>query len=77
VISYLLALCLFARLHRRLGMPQLLAVAMSLQFILSPYVYGTSFRAITENLAALFVVVAVERLERFRQPSTSLRRHSS
>jgi hypothetical protein len=67
VISYLLAWAVFGLLHRRLGVGRLPALALTLLFILSPYVFGPSFRVVTDNLALLFVVLAVERLERFRQ----------
>ena len=39
---------------------------MTLLFTLSPYVLGSSFRVITDNLATLFIVLALERFERFR-----------
>jgi 4-amino-4-deoxy-L-arabinose transferase-like glycosyltransferase len=67
VISYGLALAVFGLLHRRLGMERLQALALSLLFVLSPYVFGQSFRLVTDNLAMLFSVVALERFERFRQ----------
>ena len=40
---------------------------MTLLFTLSPYVLGSSFRVITDNLATLFIVLALERFERFRE----------
>lgn len=67
VISYGLALAVFALLHRRLALHRLPALAMTLLFVLSPYVFGTSFRVLTDNLATLFVVLAIERLERYRE----------
>jgi 4-amino-4-deoxy-L-arabinose transferase-like glycosyltransferase len=67
LISYLLALATFLLLHRRLGMQRLQALALTLLFVLSPYVFGTSFRLLTDNLALLFVVLALERFERFRE----------
>ncbi len=67
IISYLLALALYALLRRRLRLDQPAALALTLLFVLSPYVFGTSFRVMTDNLAALFIVVALERLERFRE----------
>ena len=67
VISYLLALAVYVLLERRLGLRRLQALALSVLFVLSPYVFGTSFRAITDNLATLFIVLAIERFERFRQ----------
>jgi len=67
VISYALAWAVFYLLHRRLGIRRFLALALAVVFLLSPYVFGDSFRVMTDNLALLLVVVAVERLERFRQ----------
>jgi len=48
VISYLLALAVYVLLERRLGLRRLQALALSVLFVLSPYVFGTSFRAITD-----------------------------
>jgi 4-amino-4-deoxy-L-arabinose transferase-like glycosyltransferase len=67
LISYALALAVYRLLHRRLGLNRLQALALSLLFALSPYVFGTSFRAITDNLATLFIVLAIERFERYRE----------
>lgn len=67
LISYALALAVFALLHERLRLRLLPALAMSLLFVLSPYIFGTSFRVLTDNLATLFVVLAIERLERYRE----------
>lgn len=67
VISYGLAWAVFQLLHRRLGLQRTPALALAVAFLLSPYVFGPSFRVMTDNLALLLVVVALERLERFRQ----------
>jgi 4-amino-4-deoxy-L-arabinose transferase-like glycosyltransferase len=67
LISYLLALAVYALLHRRLKLSRNLALGLSLLFVLSPYVFGQSFRLGTDNLALLFSVLAIERLERFRE----------
>jgi 4-amino-4-deoxy-L-arabinose transferase-like glycosyltransferase len=67
LISYLAALAVFVLLHRRLGLDRATALVLSLLFALSPYMYGGSFRLLTDNLATLFVVVALERFERFRE----------
>jgi hypothetical protein len=66
-ISYVLALAVYYLLRRRLELERLAALSLALLFLLSPYVFGTSFRVITDNLATLFIVVAVERFERSRQ----------
>jgi 4-amino-4-deoxy-L-arabinose transferase-like glycosyltransferase len=67
LISYALGLAVYALLHRRLGLGRLSALVFAVLFVLSPYVYGTSFRAITDNLATLFIVLSVERFERYRE----------
>ncbi len=67
VISYVLALAVYYLLRRRLGFARSQALVLSLLFMLSPYVFGTSFRAITDNLATLLIVVAIERFERYRE----------
>jgi len=66
-ISYVLALAVYQLLCRRLRLDRLAALALALLFVLSPYVFGTSFRVITDNLATLLIVVALERFERFRE----------
>ncbi|MGD0197806.1 MAG: glycosyltransferase family 39 protein [Solirubrobacteraceae bacterium] len=66
-ISYVLALAVYHLLRRRLGFERLAALALALLFVLSPYVFGTSFRVITDNLATLLIVVALERFECARQ----------
>ncbi|HUE27682.1 MAG TPA: glycosyltransferase family 39 protein [Solirubrobacteraceae bacterium] len=67
LISYLLALAVYGLLRRRLRLAQPAALALTVLFVLSPYVYGTSFRVITDNLATLFIVLALDRFERFRE----------
>jgi 4-amino-4-deoxy-L-arabinose transferase-like glycosyltransferase len=66
-ISYALALAVYGLLHRRLRMERYQALALTLLFVLSPYVFGQSFRLVTDNLALLFSVLAIERFERFRE----------
>ncbi|MBV9310815.1 MAG: glycosyltransferase family 39 protein [Solirubrobacterales bacterium] len=67
LISYLAALVLYALLVRRRALRQQTALLLSLLFALSPYVYGTSFRVMTDNLALLLVIVALERFEAYRK----------
>ncbi len=64
-ISFALALAAHSLLHGRLGQPEPIALALALLFALSPYVLGSSFRVITDNLATLFIVLALERCHRF------------
>ena len=67
LISYALAWAVFLLLNRRLGLGRVTALALTLAFALSPYVFGESFRVVTDNLAMLLIVIAIERLERFRE----------
>jgi hypothetical protein len=67
LISYALAWAVFLLLSRRLSLGRGPALALTLLFALSPYVFGESFRVVTDNLTMLLVVIAVDRLERFRQ----------
>ncbi len=67
LISYGLVLAVFNLLYRRLEMDRYQALALTLLFELSPYVFGQSFRLGTDNLAMLFSVLAIERFEAFRE----------
>ncbi len=67
LISYGLALAVFGLLAKRLRMDRLQALAMTLLFVISPYVFGQSFRLGTDNLALLFSILAIDRFERFRE----------
>jgi 4-amino-4-deoxy-L-arabinose transferase-like glycosyltransferase len=67
LISYLLALAVFGLLHGRIGIERRAALALTLLFALSPYVFGYSFRLMTDNLALLFTVLGLERFERYRE----------
>jgi 4-amino-4-deoxy-L-arabinose transferase-like glycosyltransferase len=67
LISYFAALIVFVLLRRRLGLERSTALFLSLLFALSPYMYGGSFRLLTDNLATLFTLAALERFERFRE----------
>lgn len=66
-ISYLLALEVYYLLRARLELERLAALALALLFVLSPYVFGTAFRVITDNLATLLIIIALERFERSRE----------
>ena len=67
LISYLLALAVYGLLTRRLAMDSPQATILALLFALSPYVFGQSFRLVTDNLALLFSVLALDRFEASRQ----------
>jgi 4-amino-4-deoxy-L-arabinose transferase-like glycosyltransferase len=67
LISYAAALVLFVLLERRVGLDRFTALVLALLFALSPYVYAISFRLLTDNLAILFSLLALERFERFRE----------
>jgi 4-amino-4-deoxy-L-arabinose transferase-like glycosyltransferase len=66
-ISYAAVLVLFRLLVRQVGLRQPQAFALALVFALSPYFFGASFTLLTDNLAILFALLAVERFERFRR----------
>lgn len=65
LISYALALAVYRLLRRRLDQPQPVALGLALLFTLSPYVLGSAFRVITDNLATLFIVLALDRCQAF------------
>ena len=43
------------------------AFALTLAFALSPYFFGASFTLLTDNLAILFALLALERIHRYSQ----------
>ena len=65
-ISYGMALALLHLLRRATPLAAWPAFALTLLFVLSPYVLGASFTLLTDNLALLFALLALERIERFR-----------
>jgi hypothetical protein len=64
VISYAAVLALFRLLVRR-GLEEQQAFALSLLLALSPYYLGASFTLLTDNLALLFALLALDRFDRF------------
>ena len=66
-ISYGMVLVLFRMLVAWVGLERRQAFALALVFELSPYVFGASFTLLTDNLAILFGLLALERFGRFRQ----------
>jgi hypothetical protein len=64
VISYGAVLVLFGLLRRR-GLAPFQSFALALLFGLSPYFFGASFTLLTDNLALLFGLLAIDRLDRF------------
>jgi hypothetical protein len=65
VISYGAALALLRLLRRATKLGQLPAFALTLAFALSPYFFGASFTLLTDNLAILFALLALERIHAF------------
>ena len=69
-ISYAAVLVLFRFLAGGLGLRREQALALALLFALSPYFFGASFTLLTDNLAILLGLVALERFHRVaREPS--------
>jgi hypothetical protein len=64
-ISYGAALALLRLLRRATGLDELPAFALTLAFVLSPYVFGASFTLLTDNLAILFALLALERVHAY------------
>jgi hypothetical protein len=65
--SYGMALALLRLLRRATPLGAAQALALTLLFVLSPYVLGVSFTLLTDNLALLFSFLALERLHAYRQ----------
>jgi Dolichyl-phosphate-mannose-protein mannosyltransferase len=65
VISYGMALALLRLLRRATPLGGLPAFALTLAFVLSPYVFGASFTLLTDNLAILFGLIALERIHAY------------
>jgi hypothetical protein len=66
VFSYGAALALLRLLRRATPLEPWQAFALTLLFVLSPYFFGASFTLLTDNLAILFALLALERIHRFR-----------
>jgi hypothetical protein len=66
-ISYGAALALLRLLRRTTSLDALPAFALTLAFALSPYFFGASFTLLTDNLAILFALLAMERVHRYSQ----------
>ena len=64
--SYGAALALLRLLRRATPLEPWQAFALTLLFVLSPYFFGASFTLLTDNLAILFALLALERIHRFR-----------
>jgi Dolichyl-phosphate-mannose-protein mannosyltransferase len=65
LFSYGMALALLRLLRRATPLESWPAFALTLLFVLSPYVLGTSFTLLTDNLAILFALVALERIHAY------------
>jgi len=64
-ISYGAALALLRLLRRATPLGELPAFALTLAFVLSPYFFGASFTLLTDNLAILFALLALERVHAY------------
>jgi Dolichyl-phosphate-mannose-protein mannosyltransferase len=70
-ISYGAALALLRLLRRTTGLGDAAAFALTLAFVLSPFFFGASFTLLTDNMAILFALLALERLHAYsREGST-------
>jgi hypothetical protein len=63
--SYGMALALLRLLRRATPLESWQAFALTLLFVLSPYVFGASFTLFTDNLAILFALLALERIHAY------------
>jgi hypothetical protein len=63
--SYGMALALLRLLRRATPLEPWQAFALTLLFVLSPYVLGASFTLLTDNLAILFALLALERIHAY------------
>ena len=70
--SYGAALALLRLLRRATPLEPWQAFALTLLFTLSPYFFGASFTLLTDNLAILFALLALERVDRFRSDASLL-----
>lgn len=64
-ISYGAALALLRLLRRTTALGERPAFALTLAFALSPYFFGPSFTLLTDNLAILFALLALERIHSY------------
>jgi Dolichyl-phosphate-mannose-protein mannosyltransferase len=71
-ISYGAALALLRLLRRAASLSTLPAFALTLAFALSPYFFGASFTLLTDNLAILFALLALERVHRYSQDGSMI-----
>jgi hypothetical protein len=63
--SYGMALALLRLLRKATPLESWQAFALTLLFVLSPYVFGASFTLLTDNLAILFALLALERIHAY------------
>jgi hypothetical protein len=67
LISYGVALALYRLLRRHAGLAGGAATMLAALFVCSPYVFGQSFILVTDNLALLLSLIAIERLLAFER----------
>jgi hypothetical protein len=71
-ISYGAALALLRLLRTATALGELPAFALTLAFVLSPYVFGASFTLLTDNLAILFGLLALERVHAYSRTGSPI-----
>jgi hypothetical protein len=69
-ISYAAVLAMLRLLRRATPLRPWQVFALTLVFALSPYFFGASFTLLTDNLAILFALLALERIDRFRSDAS-------
>ncbi len=72
LFSYGMALALLRLLRRATPLGSWPAFALTLLFVLSPYVLGASFTLLTDNLAILFALLALERVHAYSEHGSML-----
>jgi hypothetical protein len=71
-ISYGAALALLRLLRRATSLATVPAFALTLAFALSPYFFGASFTLLTDNLAILFALLALERVYSYSRDGSAV-----
>jgi 4-amino-4-deoxy-L-arabinose transferase-like glycosyltransferase len=67
LLSYLLVVATYELLRRDVHLDRMRSFVLAAMFGISPYVFAESFRLLTDNMAALFTVLALHCLFSFRR----------